>query len=257
MGASLLPFLNLPAMRPALFFLIACLFSTLHAPALASVVLTGTRVIYPAAASGQTLQLGNSDPRPYLVQMWLDAGNPDSTPELDSSDVPFVLSPPIFRMEPGSGQAVRLTFTGAQALPADRESLFYLNFTQLPALARDKQDTNTLVLVLKNRVKLFYRPHALSHPDTRRLACGLRFHVDAGRVQVENPAAFHASIRRAELLLDAERSVPLLDGEMLAPFSQQEWPLADAFVPPTGEARVRVILVNDYGADEPHDCAWR
>jgi len=244
-------------MRPVLYSLIVCLFSALPAPALASVVLTGTRVIYPASSSGQTLHLSNADARPYLVQMWLDSGDPDSTPEMTGNDTPFVLSPPIFRMEPGSGQAVRLTFTGAQALPADRESLFYLNFTQIPALGQDKRDANLLVLTLKNRVKLFYRPRGLSQPDTRTLACGLRFHVDAGGVEVENPSAFHAVIRHAELVVDTERSVPLLDGQMLAPFSQQHWPLAEPFAAPAGEAQLRVTLVNDYGADETWPCLWR
>jgi len=234
--------------------LLACLLFAASAPVPASVVLTGTRIIYPAAASGQTLQLGNADAHPYLVQMWLDAGDQDSTPELASADVPFALSPPIFRMEPDSGQAVRLMFTGDQPLPADRESLFYLNFTQIPALSQGELDANLLVLTLKNRVKVFYRPRGLSAPDLRKLVCALRFHLNANRVQVENPSAFHLVIRRAEWQLGG-RNVALLKGEVLAPFSQQERPLADAFAAPGGE--VRVTVVNDYGADESYTCPWR
>jgi len=241
-------------MRPALLSLIACLLAIPHATA--SVVLTGTRVIYPAAQSGQTLQLGNADAHPYLVQMWLDAGDQDSTPETDNPDVPFVLSPPIFRMEPQSGQAVRLMYTGSEALPADRESLFYLNFTQIPALGEEERDANLLVLTLKNRIKVFYRPRGLSQPNTRKLACGLRFQANADSVQVENPAAFHAVIRSAELHAGDHR-IPLVSGKMLAPFSQQRLPLDAPIATPADAAQLRVTLVNDYGADESHDCPWR
>jgi len=242
-------------MRFALLPLLACLFTIVPAPAAASVMLTGTRVIYPEAASGQTLQLGNPDAHPYLVQMWLDAGDEDSTPETAAPDVPFTLSPPIFRMEPHSGQAVRLMLSGDQALPADRESLFYLNFTQIPALEQAALDANLLVLTLKSRVKVFYRPQALPRLNLRQLACALRFHLNGTSVQVENPGAFHAVIRRAELLLDG-RAEPLLKGEVVAPFSQQARTLPNPLTVPLG-AQVRVSLVNDYGADESHTCPWR
>jgi len=242
-------------MRFALLFLVACLCITLHAPVLVSVVLTGTRVIYPAAASGKTLQLSNADAHPWLVQMWLDAGTVDSAPDMLNPEVPFVLSPPIFRVEPESGQAVRLMLTGDQALPDDRESLFYLNFTQIPALSPDELDDNRLVLALKSRVKVFYRPRRLPEPNPRKLACGLRFHVGEGSVQVENPSAFHAVIRSVEGVLDG-REVSLLEGEMLAPFSQQSWPLEGA-ITPAANAQVRVSLVNDYGADASYLCPWR
>jgi len=242
-------------MRFALFFLAACLLPAVHAPALASVVLTGTRVVYPAAISGKTLQLSNPDARPYLVQMWLDAGEADNAPEMGNSDVPFVLSPPIFRMEPESGQAVRLMLTDGQALPLDRESLFYLNFTQIPALGQDSVDANVLMMVIKSRVKVFYRPPGFSSPNPRKLACGLRFQMGEGAVEVENPAAFHAVIRRAELLLDG-REVTLLRREVLAPFSRQRWPLPES-ISSSANAQVRVSLVNDYGADESYVCPWK
>jgi len=242
-------------MRLVLFPLLACLFTSLCAPALASVVLTGTRVIYPAEAAGQTLQLSNADAHPYLVQMWLDAGDQDSTPETVAFDAPFTLSPPIFRMEPGSGQAVRLMFNGDQALPADRESLFYLNFTQIPALAQDTLEANLLVLTLKSRVKLLYRPHGLPRPNLSQIACALRFDVHKDALEVENPGAFHAVVRRAELLLDGH-AAPLIKAEVLAPFSRREWLLPEPLAASSG-AQLRVTLVNDYGADESHTCPWR
>jgi len=244
------------AVRLALPSLLACLLFTLSGQTSASVVLTGTRIIYPAALSGKTLQLSNDDAHPWLVQAWLDAGDEDSTPETVDESIPFALNPPIFRMEPGSGQALRLMFTGTQSLPKDRESLFYFNFVQIPALAHNDMEANRLVMLLRNRVKLFYRPHRLSRPDTRKLACALRFFIDQEQVLVDNPAEFHASINHAELVLDEGRSVALLSGQMLAPFSQQHWPLAEPVTMPA-QAQIRVTLVNDYGTTEAHTCPWR
>ncbi|MCC3263204.1 fimbria/pilus periplasmic chaperone, partial [Paenibacillus polymyxa] len=86
---------------------------------------------------------------------WLDINNPQSTPE--NADAPFVASPQIFRMAPHSGQMVRLSFVG-QPLARDRESLFYLNFLQVPAVRQTDSDKNKLLLVVTNRLKVFYRP---------------------------------------------------------------------------------------------------
>jgi len=240
-------------MRLTILSFLTCWMWILNTPAAASVVLTGTRVIYPASSSGQTLQLSNADAHPYLVQMWVDAGDPDSTPEEALFDAPFTLSPPIFRMAPDSGQAVRLMFTGEEALPSDRESLFYLNFTQIPALTQAEREENLLLLTLKNRVKVFYRPRGLPPYHPRQIACALRVHVGADGVQIENPTAFHAVIRRAELQLDAQR-VTLLKGEVLAPFSQQARALPDAFAASV-VAPLHITLVNDDGADESYTCA--
>jgi len=242
-------------MHLALLFLAGCLLSLLSSTASASVVLTGTRIIYPAALAGKTLQLSNDDAHPWLVQMWLDAGDENSTPERHDSAVPFALSPPIFRIDPHSGQAVRLTVTDTRMLPVDRESVFFLNFTQVPALETDAIEANKLVLVLRSRIKVFYRPRALPPPNTHEIACALRFRIDGKQLRVDNPAAFHAVVGHAELLLD-ERRVPLLDGEILPPFSQHVRTLANA-LPPSAAQRLRVSLVNDYGVDEPHDCPWR
>ena len=91
----------------------------LSAHASASVTMLGTRVIYPADAGEQVLRFSNPDDHPTRVQLWLDdghAGRPDGQAS------PFLVIPPVFRIEPHGGQVVRLSYIGA-ALPQDRESL--------------------------------------------------------------------------------------------------------------------------------------
>jgi len=241
-------------MRCTLLFLVVGLFLLLPAAPRASVVLTGTRVIYPAAVSGKTLQLSNNDDHPWLVQMWLDAGDENSTPENAAGSVPFLITPPIFRVEAHGGHAVRVRFIGDDRLPEDRESLFFLNFTQIPPQDAPTGDENRLTLIHKTRVKLFYRPRGLAQPDFGTLACALRLHMDGHQLVVENPSAFHAVVSQAELIEDG-RSVPLLRSAVIAPLSRRDWPLTDAPPAPGAGARLRVILINDYGADEHHDCS--
>lgn len=57
----------------------------------ASVVMTGTRIIYPADAKEKSIQLVNNDNFPNVVQLWTDIDNPQSAPE--SADGPFVVLP--------------------------------------------------------------------------------------------------------------------------------------------------------------------
>ena len=69
------------------------LFASAHSQA--SVVIGGTRMVYPADDREITVKLTNEGSRPALVQVWLDQGDETSTP--DTADVPFTVSPPIFR----------------------------------------------------------------------------------------------------------------------------------------------------------------
>ncbi|PSH44076.1 fimbrial chaperone protein, partial [Yersinia pseudotuberculosis] len=123
----------------------------------ASVVMTGSRIIYPAAASEHSIQLTNNDNFPNAVQVWLDSGDEKSTPE--TGKAPFIVTPPFFRIEANSGQTLRLKYTGS-GLPTDRESVFYLNFLQIPPVNKVEKDNKMLVL-LRNRIKVFYRPESI------------------------------------------------------------------------------------------------
>ncbi|STJ32249.1 F17-like fimbrial chaperone [Escherichia coli] len=105
-------------MKHILLFIFTVLLSL---PSYGSVVIMGTRVIYPAEQKSINVRLNNGDSTPSLIQAWLDTGDPSSPP--DSVRVPFIITPPVFRVEPLSGQTMRIMYTG-ENLPADRESLF-------------------------------------------------------------------------------------------------------------------------------------
>lgn len=140
------------------FALIAGLPSTAHA----GVVIDGTRHIYPQQRREITLRLSNDDKRaPRLVQVWLDQG--DATPDPAHSDVPFSLSPPVFRLDPGRSQGVRLVYT-QEPLPSDRESLFWLNALEIPLTSTRPSSTSkhlretTCSLLFVSAPKCFFAP---------------------------------------------------------------------------------------------------
>ena len=67
----------------------ACLLvMTCTSSSLASVVIQGTRIIYPEAAKEVTVKMVNEGKSPLLVQSWLDDGNENGDPA--KMKLPFV-----------------------------------------------------------------------------------------------------------------------------------------------------------------------
>lgn len=212
----------------------------------ASVVITGTRVIYPGDAREKTVQLTNNDGFPNVIQAWIDIDDPASMP--DTARGPFVVSPSISRMAPGSGQTLRILYTGS-GLPQDRESLFHLNVLQIPPRNTAKAEQNLMLLMLRNRLKLFYRPTGIAG-SPEQLPEKLRFSLlqngSGWRVKVENPTGFHASFGGATLSV-GERQWKL-QPSMVAPMGQALWQAEKPSALPAGPARLSALLINDYGA---------
>lgn len=125
--------------------------------ATANVVIIGTRVIFLAEQKSVNVQLQNSSSDPALVQSWLDRGDINSRP--NSIQVPFLVTPPVVRIEPNAGQTLRVVFIGKENLPQDRETLFYLNVLDVPPKPKAEDlGTNYLQFAIRSRIKFFYRP---------------------------------------------------------------------------------------------------
>lgn len=88
--------------------------------ACADVVISGTRIVYQQSMKDVIVNLDNRGKNPLLLQIWLDDGSPNVNPQ--ELKLPFVITPPISRIDPGKGQSVRVTYL-QQPLPQDRESL--------------------------------------------------------------------------------------------------------------------------------------
>jgi P pilus assembly chaperone PapD len=220
---------------------IAAFVSVAHA----SVVMTGTRIIYPANSHEKILQLSNTDAYPNIVQVWVDKGGKNSTP--NTADNSFVLTPQMFRVEPQGGQVVRMKYVGAK-LPEDRESLFYFNFVQIPSFKTSEQGANKVVLVVNNKMKVFYRPEHLSG-NVGDLGHEIKVKADGlNAVTIENPTGYFVNLRRAEMTIDGKK-LAFAHGVIVAPKSTQNINL------PKGKrsSPLSLTIVDDYGADNHVD----
>jgi len=215
------------------------------APAYASIVLSGTRVVFDAKASEKTLRLSNKGPAPSLVQAWLDAG--EAQADRSALSLPFIVSPPMARIDPTKSQTLRIIHTG-EALPQNQESLFWLNVLEVPPKPDTADGRSFLQLSLRTRIKLFYRPPGL--PGNAIEAPGQvtwKVANQAGKtiLQAVNPTPFHISFSAIELATGSQL-VPVQDPNTMHPFETRAFSLPKSIV--TSPASfVRYKFVNDYG----------
>ena len=232
--------------RPFLFSL-ALLFCS---SSMASVVITGTRQVYPAKQKEITVKLNNDGGQPALVQAWVDSGDAASTPA--TAKAPFVLTPPLARIDPGKGQSLRLMFSGTP-LPSNKESVFWLNVLEIPPKAQET-DANTLQMAFRSRIKVFYRHEGLAgSPDEAIEQVQWRV-VSASNgqglaLEAYNPSAFHVSLVALTLVAGAERN----DSEdgMIPPGEKKQCVLPTLKSLPAAGAQVEFSAINDYGTQVP------
>ena len=107
-----------------------------------------TRVVYDANKKEAALPLINTEKElPWLVQSWvMNADN--------KTRAPFIITPPLFRLDPKSGQSLRV-MRSEMITTTDRESLYYLIVRMIPARDRKDEQSNALHLIYRTQIKLF------------------------------------------------------------------------------------------------------
>ncbi|WP_105629484.1 fimbrial biogenesis chaperone, partial [Cronobacter malonaticus] len=125
----------------------------------ASMTISGTRIIFPGSEKDVSVRTNNKGNQPALVQVWVDDGKTDSN--INTVKVPFVVTPPVYRVEPGRGQSVRLVYNG-MVLPQDRESVYWFNMLEIPPAPVSSVKKNRLELAFRTRIKIFFRPQTLA-----------------------------------------------------------------------------------------------
>ncbi|QRY76960.1 fimbria/pilus periplasmic chaperone [Pseudomonas sp. PDNC002] len=215
----------------------------------ASIVITGTRVVYDAAQREVTVKLNNDGQSPMLVQSWIDEGSVQATP--DTSTAPFVLTPPIARIDPSKGQALRIRYTGQKSLPQDKESLFWLNVLEVPPASAEGQ--NRLKIAFRSRVKLFYRPAGLpgnAMAAAEQLQWRLQRDGAQWALECRNDSPYYVSLGKVSVTGNGQSVSPTLDinSSMLAPGERKLMPLKGPA--PTG--KVEYTSITDLGAMMEH-----
>ncbi|RDS87163.1 molecular chaperone [Pseudomonas fluorescens] len=231
--------------------LIGCLLIYLMSfDARANIVLGGTRLIYPGGEREVTLPLSNKGATPALVQSWMDDGATDSTPE--NSSAPFLIMPPLTRIEGQASQTLRILFNGT-ALPPDRESLFWLNVLEVPPVPEKSRNKNNLLLAVQSRIKVFYRPATL-RSSLHDAAKHLKWQVFGDGAQLKlrctNTSPLHVSFADIQVKW-AGKTLSNTDGNhMVAPGGEAVFELhpQTARLPELKAQGIQFNYINDYGA---------
>lgn len=195
--------------------------------------LNQTRIIFNAGDKMQTLTVKNRSDTAWLIQ-----SRALMTTETNSP-APFIATPPLFRLESGTEQTLRILPQNAP-MPQDKESLFYLALQAIPASPPHDPTEQQMAMSMRFNLKMFYRPASLRTPPADN-SCQLRFTRGGKHMRVENPTPWFITLR--SLAFD-QRNVDLTKQPlMLAPGSTQNVP---------GSAQqVSWQAVNDFGSVHP------
>ena len=232
---------------------IALLLAASAASSWASVIIHGTRVIFPSNEKEVSVRVSNEGVSPGLVQLWMDAGDINAKP--DETKVPFILTPPLFRIEPTKGQTLRMIYT-REPLPQDKESLFYLNLLEVPPRPVDLEadNANFMQMAFRTRIKVFYRPKALDSQEAyykapEQFAWAVVRDGAGYALEVKNPTPYYFSFIGAGLAAEKEggRDVMNEEGGMVAPGGTQKFALKDLKNMPAAGQKVKFNFLNDFG----------
>ncbi|MDF3081004.1 fimbrial biogenesis chaperone [Burkholderia sola] len=215
-----------------------CVFATVGAmlagAAQAAIVPDRTRVIFNEGEQAAIVTITNkSATYPYLVQSWLEDAKGNKTTS------PLMVVPPLQRIEANERNVLRIAKLPGTELPADRETVFYLNIREVPP----KTDTpNTLQIALHTQMKLFYRPKAVqpARDEDWTLPMTLRVDAAAHKLVFDNPTPYHVTV--VDVSAGAQKTPVPIDPVMVSPMSTADVPFKAAT-----PATLFVTHIDDYG----------
>ncbi|WP_241766755.1 fimbrial biogenesis chaperone [Serratia marcescens] len=216
----------------------------------AGIIASATREIFHEGETEKTLMLLNTNGYPIVAQTWVDNGDVNAAPEL--SRAPFVTLPSVFALPPSALKGLRILFAGAN-LPADRESVFWLNLYEIPPNPPTTPPlASRVTLAMNTQMKIFYRPRALqgkAENATEAVSFTLQKSPDGYLLRCQNRSAFYLSFARIAVHAD-RRDYPVRQESdmMTAPFSTRDYHL-DGVAAPTlpSQVTVQATLINDQG----------
>lgn len=227
--------------------ILALLFSIYTPYVPANVILYGTRVIFPGDKQEVSLRAESDNTLPVLVQTWVDDGNPTMSANMPKT--PFIITPPMFRMEPRQGQSLRIIYNGSISVK-DRESVFWVNVFEIPP-TDTKNRGNSLQLAFRSRIKLFYRPASLATPKTDDLAKQMQCtsNKEAAKILIlscKNTSPYYLSFSQVNVMVNNKPvTVSLESFGMISPFGS----LSTKVKVPESTAPMKLSyrLINDQG----------
>ncbi|HHN8460446.1 TPA: fimbria/pilus periplasmic chaperone [Morganella morganii] len=183
-------------MTKATFFIPVILMTTLFSAenAVSAISLDRTRIVFDGNQKSISVTVTNKNQQlPYLAQAWMD----DESGQKITS--PFVVLPPVQRIEPDKTSQVRIdALPEVSALPQDRESLFYFNLREIPPKS---SKPNVLQFALQSKIKFFYRPASIAISGTELMSNPWQNKIEliknGNEFDVKNPTPYYVTIINA------------------------------------------------------------
>ncbi|EFS2651706.1 molecular chaperone [Salmonella enterica] len=201
-----------------------------------------TRVVFPSDKKSVSLQVTNSDAKKdWLLRSWVSQYN-----DKDKSSTPFIITPPLYRLNGDSSIQLRINAVDTTKLPADRESVFRINVMAIPPenaeAAKPEKNTasGSIQFALNNRIKLFFRPETLNNPElTDKAWKKITVRQQGENIIFSNPTPYFITLSNLKVSGAELKNTP-----------------ADTMISPQGELKLQVSgharsldfqTINDYG----------
>ncbi len=213
----------------------------------AGILAGSTRIIFKENMREKSLMLVNTNRYPILSQIWVDDGS--NNPDYKNS--PFLILPAIFKMPTHAVQGIRIIYNGSQ-LAQDRESVFWLNLYEIPALKKTAIQQDYLNLAMNTQLKIFYRPNTLKTISIDDLAKKLSFKIvrdhNQFAIEITNPTAFYISIIDLKLThQDAQSNLSNPTEMMIKPMNKNIYYLENKDFNFQTNNQLEYILIDDEG----------
>ncbi|WP_239670171.1 fimbrial biogenesis chaperone [Morganella morganii] len=164
------------------------------------------------------------------MQSWVEDKAGNVSPD-------FVSTPPLVKLRAEKKNTLQVTKVAS--LPADRESLYWLN-VKFVAPSEEGQE-NVLRYSMTNRIKILYRPAALDNSrDIETYADKLDWSVSGNRLTVNNSTPYYVNVSKITV---NNQEVKLPSG-YISPKSVETITVPQAIKAP---ANVKLTYINDYG----------
>lgn len=224
--------------RYELLYLLAVVIPLFSLTANAALTLNTDRLIYNQKEGDASVTVHNDEDRAYLVQAWIDDGSKDVQKKL-----PFVTTPPLFRLAPKSDNVIRVLYTGT-GLPQDRESLFWLNVKGVPGLSEDETKIESrMVIAINNRIKLFFRPDGLQGNSVDAIQ-DLRWTHTGKIVTVQNDSAYYVVLGSIQIGTEKINVDVVKNNTVIPPYSNKKYDMKN---PVTSQTMVSWEGVTEFG----------
>jgi len=197
----------------------------------AQVAIPATRVVFTARQQSVSVPVVNKGGHSVLIQAWVAGSSPDQPPE--ESTAPFVLAPPLLKLEPGRSKPVRIQKIAQQAPKDAVEHLYWLNVLAIPARQGQGEhgqqaEQGQLELAVRSVYKLFYRPDGVGKPNDPPGSLRIRVsHGEQRQLELANASAFHLNLGHV-FVRQADGSEHELDNPMVPPHGAATIALPDS-----------------------------